>query len=61
VVLLVPQISCHRAGHYQNAVEFFDGDPAGAFVWGVIANVLHGLPLSLADRRAARGPALEWR
>lgn len=34
-------------------VEFFDGDPADAFVRGVMANILHGLPLSLADRRAA--------
>jgi ParB-like chromosome segregation protein Spo0J len=34
-------------------VEFFDGDPADAYIRGVYANVLHGLPLSLADRRAA--------
>jgi transposase-like protein len=34
-------------------VEFFDGSPADAFLRGVEANVTHGLPLSLADRRAA--------
>jgi transposase-like protein len=35
------------------AVRFFDGDEASAFVLGVQMNVTHGLPLSLADRRAA--------
>jgi ParB-like chromosome segregation protein Spo0J len=34
-------------------VRFFDGDEASAFVLGVQLNVTHGLPLSLADRRAA--------
>jgi ParB-like chromosome segregation protein Spo0J len=34
-------------------VEFFDGSPADAFLRAVQANVTHGLPLSLADRRAA--------
>lgn len=34
-------------------VEFFDGSPADAFLLAVKANVTHGLPLSLADRRAA--------
>jgi hypothetical protein len=34
-------------------VEFFDGSPADAFLLAVEANVTHGLPLSLADRRAA--------
>lgn len=34
-------------------VEFFDGDPADAFLLAVEANVTHGLPLSQADRRAA--------
>jgi ParB-like chromosome segregation protein Spo0J len=34
-------------------VEFFEGDPADAFLRAVEANVTHGLPLSQADRRAA--------
>ncbi|WP_107062221.1 ParB and winged helix-turn-helix domain-containing protein [Streptomyces sp. NRRL S-37] len=34
-------------------VEFFDGSPEDAFLRAVEANVKHGLPLSLADRRAA--------
>lgn len=35
------------------AVRFFDGDAADAFVFAVRANVVHGLPLSTADRKAA--------
>lgn len=42
----------------------FDGDLRAAFVEGVRANVTHGLPLSLADRRAAAGRIIafypEW-
>jgi ParB-like chromosome segregation protein Spo0J len=34
-------------------VEFFDGTEADAFLRAVEANVAHGFPLSLADRRAA--------
>jgi transposase-like protein len=34
-------------------VRFFDGDEAGAFVLAVQLNTTHGLPLSLADRKAA--------
>lgn len=34
-------------------VRFFDGDAADAFVLGVRANTAHGLPLTVADRRAA--------
>lgn len=34
-------------------VRFFDGDEDEAFVAGVKANVAHGLPLTLADRKAA--------
>lgn len=34
-------------------VEFFDGSAADAFLRAVETNVRHGLPLSLADRRAA--------
>lgn len=35
------------------AAWFFDGSEADAFVLAVRANIAHGLPLSLADRRAA--------
>jgi hypothetical protein len=34
-------------------VQYFDGDDADAFVLAVRANVTHGLPLTMADRRAA--------
>jgi ParB-like chromosome segregation protein Spo0J len=34
-------------------VRFFDGDESDAFVLAVRANVTHGLPLSLTDRKAA--------
>ncbi|WP_229929041.1 transcriptional regulator [Kitasatospora xanthocidica] len=34
-------------------VEFFDGSDGDAFLRAVEANVAHGLPLSLKDRRAA--------
>ncbi|KZM69858.1 hypothetical protein AWN90_04415 [Nocardia terpenica] len=34
-------------------VKFFDGTEADAFVLAVQANVAHGLPLSLAERKAA--------
>lgn len=46
-----------RAAQIRNrtdiAVRFFDGDEADAFVLAVQANVAHGLPLSLPDRKAA--------
>ncbi|WP_083754090.1 ParB/RepB/Spo0J family partition protein [Actinosynnema sp. ALI-1.44] len=46
-----------RAARLRNqpdiAVRFFDGDEADAFVLAVRANVAHGLPLSLAERKAA--------
>ncbi|MEO3755498.1 ParB N-terminal domain-containing protein [Streptomyces sp. B6B3] len=38
-------------GRKSIAVRFFDGTEADAFVLAVQANVTHGLPLSLADRR----------
>jgi ParB-like chromosome segregation protein Spo0J len=40
-------------GETQIAVRFFDGDDNDAFVVAVRTNVTHGLPLSLADRKAA--------
>jgi len=40
-------------GQRQIEVRFFDGDEHDAFVLAVSANVAHGLPLSLADRKNA--------
>lgn len=42
-----------RKGDEQVAVRFFHGSHADAFAAGVEANVTHGLPLSLSDRRNA--------
>lgn len=42
-------------GHELIEVELFDGTPEEAFLRAVEVNVSHGLPLSLADRRAAAG------
>lgn len=45
-------------------VRYFDGDDTEAFVLAVKANVSHGLPLTMADRRAAAlriiGSHPEW-
>jgi ParB-like chromosome segregation protein Spo0J len=40
-------------GQEKIAVKFFYGDEADAFVLAVKSNIAHGLPLSLADRKAA--------
>lgn len=40
-------------GESRISVQFFDGDDNDAFVVAVRSNVTHGLPLSLADRKAA--------
>ncbi len=42
-----------RNGRDRIRAQFFDGTEAEAFLAGVEANVAHGLPLTLADRRAA--------
>jgi hypothetical protein len=34
-------------------VRYFDGDEASSFVLAVRINIMHGLPLTLADRKAA--------
>jgi ParB-like chromosome segregation protein Spo0J len=39
-------------GQQQIAARFFSGDERDAFIVGVRANISHGLPLSLADRKA---------
>jgi len=40
-------------GHESISVRFFDGGEAEAFILAVKSNIAHGLPLSLADRKAA--------
>ncbi|MFJ4656846.1 transcriptional regulator [Nocardia sp. NPDC088792] len=40
-------------GHETIAVKYFDGSEDEAFVLAVHANIAHGLPLSLAERKAA--------
>jgi hypothetical protein len=40
-------------GDHEIAVEYFDGSRADAFIRAVRDNVVHGLPLSRADREAA--------
>lgn len=40
-------------GHHTIRAIIFDGSPEEAFILAVQANIAHGLPLSLADRRAA--------
>jgi ParB-like chromosome segregation protein Spo0J len=42
-------------------VEYFDGSEEEAFARAVELNIAHGLPLSLADRKAAAARILAWR
>lgn len=46
-------LAARLRGQQQIAVRFFDGDENDAFVLAVRANVAHGLPLPLVDRKAA--------
>ncbi|MFE0208433.1 ParB N-terminal domain-containing protein [Streptomyces sp. NPDC058985] len=46
-------LAAELRGYETIGVVFFDGSAEDAFLWAVKANVDHGLPLSLADRRAA--------
>ncbi|MFI5843302.1 transcriptional regulator protein [Catenuloplanes sp. NPDC051500] len=46
-------------GDQSIAVQFLDGSPDEAFVLGVQVNAQHGLPLSLADRKAAAARILD--
>lgn len=41
-------------------VQFFDGDERDAFVLAVRLNSAHGLPLTLADRKAAAARIIEY-
>jgi hypothetical protein len=47
-------------GQHSIEVRFFDGSPTEAFVRAVHTNVTHGLPLTLADRKAAAARILAW-
>ena len=46
-------------GERQIAAQFFSGDDRDAFIIAVRANISHGLPLSLADRKVAAARILE--
>ncbi len=52
------------AGAEHIKARLFTGDDNGAFILGVRANIAHGLPLSLGDRKAAAARVLsaypEW-
>ncbi|MFE9421339.1 ParB N-terminal domain-containing protein [Kitasatospora sp. NPDC006697] len=45
--------AARRKGAQHITAEFFDGTEADAYIIGVRANVAHGLPLTLAERKAA--------
>jgi len=45
--------AAEQRGQTEIEVRFFEGSEADAFVLAVRSNIAHGLPLSLADRRAA--------
>ncbi|GAA1947092.1 ParB N-terminal domain-containing protein [Kitasatospora viridis] len=53
--------AARRKGERTIAAEFFDGTDAAAYILGVQANVAHGLPLSLAERKAAARRIVELR
>jgi hypothetical protein len=46
-------LAARQSGRSTIAVRYVDGDEESAFVLAVSANVVHGLPLSLNDRKAA--------
>lgn len=48
-------------GYRSIEVEFFDGDDEEAFIRAVEQNIAHGLPLPLADRKAAAARILGFR
>jgi hypothetical protein len=48
-------------GHDTISVRYFDGSEEDAFLLAVAANVKHGLPLTLADRRTAAGRVIRLR
>jgi hypothetical protein len=53
--------AARRRGEDKISARFFDGGDEDAFLVGVAANVKHGLPLSLADRRSAAARIIKLR
>jgi hypothetical protein len=57
-------LAAQQRGQQMIAVRYYDGDEDSAFVLAVSANVTHGLPLSLNDRKTAAARILgrhaEW-
>lgn len=53
--------AAHLRGCDRIEVEYFDGSQEEAFARAVELNVTHGLPLTLADRKAAAARILAWR
>ncbi|MDN0201118.1 ParB N-terminal domain-containing protein [Streptomyces sp. S.PNR 29] len=51
--------AAQAAGRTKIQAQLLDVDDREAFLYGVSANIAHGLPLSLADRRAAARKILE--
>jgi ParB-like chromosome segregation protein Spo0J len=52
-------LAAQLRGQRQIAAQFFSGDERDAFIVAVRANISHGLPLSLADRKAAAARIVE--
>jgi hypothetical protein len=48
-------LAARRRGRDTISVRYYDGDESSAFVLAVSANVAHGLPLPLKDRKVAAG------
>jgi hypothetical protein len=46
-------LAAQMRGEKEIEARFFEGDEGGSYVLAVKSNVAHGLPLSLADRKAA--------
>jgi ParB-like chromosome segregation protein Spo0J len=46
-------LAARRRGQETINAEFFDGSAEDAFIQAVLANIRHGLPLTLADRKLA--------
>jgi hypothetical protein len=53
--------AAQAAGRNEIHAQLWDIDDQDAFLYGISANVRHGLPLSLTDRRAAAQKILELR
>lgn len=54
-------LAARMRGQDKISAQFFDGAEEDAFLLAVSANIKHGLPLSLADRRAAAARIMRQR